>query len=87
MSHYWDECFASLYPEKLSEYYKKCYEFSNYIADQYIVNYKDVEVLARQNNTLAAYNGYLQSQLRFFVNDEIQQEMREDIKAIENIIQ
>lgn len=87
LSHYWDECFVSLYPEKLSEYYKKCYEFSSYIADQYIVNYKDVEVLARQNNTLASYNEYLQSQLRFFVNDEMQQQMREDMKAIENIIQ
>lgn len=85
--HYWNECFASLYPEKLSAYYKKCYEFSSYIAHQYIANYKEVETLARQNNKLAQYNEYLQSQLRFFVNDEMQQQMREDIKAIENIIQ
>ena len=84
---YWDQCFISLYSKKLSQYYKKCYEFSNYIAHQYIANYKEVETIARQNNKLTEYNNYLQGQLRFFVNDEMQQQMRKDIKNIESIIQ
>ncbi len=86
LSTHWDKCFESLYTEKLPIYYKKCYDFSHNIADQYIANFKEVEVLARQNDKLTAYNEYLQNQLRFFVNDERQQQMREDIQTIENII-
>ena len=86
LSSYWDECCNAMYPKKLSDYYKQYYEFSNYISDQYIANFKSVEMLARQNNKLVEYNEYLQNQRRFFVNDEDQRQMREDIKAIESTV-
>ena len=81
-NEYWDNCFVKVYNVKLSDYYQECYSFCDKITTQYIENFKQFEILAKKSNKLTEYNNYLQSQLIFFVNDEKQIKMREEIEVV-----